>query len=80
MARKSTTDQQLDDLRAYVDESYLQNPANRAALAAQGAPLPYRYYADRTDLFDPRGEFAFDHGSAAPARVVEERGEQVTVE
>lgn len=40
MARKSATDQQLEDLQQFLDESYLQDPANRRALAAQGAPLP----------------------------------------
>lgn len=53
MARKSTTDQQLDDLRAYVDESYLQNPANRAALAAQGAPLPPLAHTPGSDAANP---------------------------
>lgn len=40
MARKSATDQQLEDLLAYVDKERLQQTDFRAALAAQGAPLP----------------------------------------
>jgi hypothetical protein len=39
-----------------------------------------RYYADRSDLFDPRGELAFERSGETPARTVEERGEQVAAE
>lgn len=40
MARKTAVEQQLDDLQAFADESYLQRTDVRRALEAQGAPLP----------------------------------------